>query len=320
MESEFIYIQVMSYTIISNPYIEQIDEIEKLIGNTPLLEIKRAFNKPGVRIFAKLEWHQLGESVKARAAFHIIKDAIFSGKLDKNRRLLDATSGNTGIAYAAICARLSIPLTICLPSNASEERKLILKAYGAELIFTSPMEGTDGAQAKAKELSLGDPDQYYYADQYNNISNWKAHYKGTAREIYHQTQGTITHFVTALGTTGTFTGTSKKLKEVNPLIKTIALQPETALHGLEGWKDLETAKVPGIYDPSFHDQVLRVSTMDAYDWIKTFSRKEGILLSPSSAANLAGAIQLANQIEEGTIVTIFPDNAAKYSEVIKTLF
>ena len=167
---------------------------------------------------------------------------------------------------------------------------------------------------------MGNPDLYYYADQYNNESNWKAHYHGTAREVYHQTQGAITHFVAALGTTGTFTGTAKKLKEVNNQIETIALQPETALHGLEGWKDLETAKVPGIYDSSTHDKVLTVSTLEAYEWIKTFANKEGILLSPSSAANLAGAIRVANEIEEGVVVTIFPDNAAKYGEVIKTLF
>lgn len=299
---------------------EQIDEIGSLIGNTPLLEIKHAFHKPGIRLYAKLEWHQLGESVKARPAYQIIKDAIVNGNLSKEKRLLDATSGNTGIAYAAICARLGIPLTICLPKNASEERKVLLRAFGAELIYTSPMEGTDGAQAKAKALADENPALYYYADQYNNQSNWKAHYYGTAREIYHQTQGTITHFVAALGTTGTFTGTAKKLKEANAQIATIALQPETALHGLEGWKDLETAKVPGIYDPSWHDEIKAVSTLEAYDWVKIFARKEGMLISPSSAANLAGAVKVAEEIDEGTIVTIFPDNAAKYSEVVNTLF
>ena len=300
--------------------IESLDEIGNMIGNTPLMQVKKAFHKPGVTLYAKLEWRQLGQSVKSRPAFQIIKDAIIAGHLDNGRKLLDATSGNTGIAYASICARLSIPLTICLPSNASVERKNILQALGAELIYTSPLEGTDGAQAKARDLYHNNPKEYFYADQYNNDNNWKAHYYGTAREIYHQTEGSITHFVAGLGTTGTFTGTGRKLREINGDIRLIALQPETALHGLEGWKDLETAKVPGIYDPSLHDEVRSVSTGDAYDWLKIFAREEGMLISPSAAANLAGAIKLAEEITNGVIVTVFPDNATKYQEVINELF
>lgn len=300
--------------------IESLDEIGNMIGNTPLMQIKKAFDKPGVTIYAKLEWRQLGQSVKSRPAFQIIKDAILAGDLGNGRKLLDATSGNTGIAYASICGRLGIPLTICLPSNASVERKSILKALGAELIYTSPLEGTDGAQAKARELYQKNPREYFYADQYNNENNWKAHYYGTAREIYHQTDGTITHFIAGLGTTGTFTGTGRKLREVNGDIRLIALQPETALHGLEGWKDLETAKVPGIYDSSVHDEVRSVSTGDAYEWLKIFAREEGILISPSAAANLAGAVKLAREITSGVIVTVFPDDATKYQEVINELF
>ncbi|MEZ4825701.1 MAG: cysteine synthase family protein [Bacteroidia bacterium] len=299
--------------------IESLDYTGSLVGNTPIVEITSAFNKPGVKLYAKLEWQQLGQSVKARAAWEIIKDAIIRGDLGNGQVLLDATSGNTGIAYAAICTRLGIPLTICLPMNASPERKRLLRAYGAELILTSPLEGTDGAQEKARELAAVHPEKYFYADQYNNENNWKAHYYGTAREIYHQTGGSITHFVAALGTTGTFTGTGRKLREIHSEIRLIALQPETAMHGLEGWKDLETARVPGIYDPSVHHEIRKVSTGDAYEWIKIFAQKEGMLLSPSSAANLAGAISVANELEEGVVVTIFPDDGSKYQEVIEEI-
>ncbi|MDX2246405.1 MAG: cysteine synthase family protein [Bacteroidia bacterium] len=310
----------MSTLLSPSPSIlENLDQTGNYIGNTPLLEIRHAFSKPGVQIFAKLEWFQLGQSVKARAAYEIIKNAIFSGELTPEKALLDATSGNTGIAYAAICARLGIRLTICLPLNASPERKRLLKAYGAELILTSPLEGTDGAQEKARELFALHPEKYFYADQYNNQNNWKAHYYGTAKEIYHQTGGRITHFVAAMGTTGTFIGTGRKLREINADIRRVALQPETALHGLEGWKDLETARVPGIYDPAVHHEVRHVSTGDAYHWLKTFALKEGILLSPSAAANFAGAVSVANEIDSGVIVTVFPDDASKYQEIIEEI-
>lgn len=304
---------------ISTPVQQKIDSVEQLIGNTPLYPITAFPLKEGVTLWAKLEWQQLGQSVKARAAFQIIKDAIGRGDLTPGKRLLDASSGNTAIAYASIGAALNLPVTICLPENASPERKRILKVLGAEIILTSPLEGTDGAQQQAKELASQQPSLYYYADQYNNDSNWRAHYYTTAREIYHQTNGQITHFVTGLGTTGSFMGTTRKLKEIIPSIKTISLQPETALHGLEGWKDMDTAKVPGIYDPSLADENRRVTSCEAYDWLKAFALKEGMLISPSAAANLAGAYQVASELEEGVVVTLFPDDANKYSDVIDQL-
>ena len=299
---------------------EQLDVIGKFIGNTPLFPITRLHANENVKIFAKLEWQQLGGSVKSRPAFNIIKNAILSGELNPEKRLLDATSGNTGIAYAAIGAALGIPVTICLPENASEERKTILKAYGAEIIFTSKFGSTDEAQEIAQELSEKNPDRYYYARQYQNEANWKAHYHTTAEEIWRQTNGEITHFVAGLGTTGTFTGSSRRLRELNPDIRLISLQPDSALHGLEGWKHLETAIVPTIYDPTIAHQNLEMDTYNAYDTIKQVAAKEGLLISPSAAANLNGALQVADQLDAGVIVTVFPDNAEKYSEVINNLF
>lgn len=304
---------------ISSPLQEKIESVGQLIGNTPLYPITAFPLKEGVQLFAKLEWQQLGQSVKARPAFQIIKDAISRGELYPGKKLLDASSGNTAIAYASIGAALGLEVVICLPANASAARKRILKALGAGIILTSPSEGTDGAQHKAKELVSQQPSEYYYADQYNNDSNWRAHYYTTAREIYHQTNGQITHFITGLGTTGSFMGTSRKLKEINPGIRTISLQPETALHGLEGWKDMETAKVPGIYDTSLADENRLISTGKAYEWLKKFAAKEGMILSPSAAANLAGAYQLAEEIDSGIIVTLFPDDASKYGELIDQL-
>ena len=300
--------------------IKGIERVEKLVGNTPLFPLDRIFEKEDVKLFAKLEWHQIGGSVKARAAFNIIKQAILSGKLHKGNRLLDATSGNTGIAYAAICANLGLDLTIVIPENASEERKQMLRSFGAELFFTSKFDGTDGSQAKARELIREYPNKFFYADQYNNPANWQAHEASTALEIFSQTDGQITHFVAGLGTTGTFVGTSRGLSKLNENIHLISLQPETALHGMEGWKHLETARVPGIYDPFLAHRKSDVSTSEAYKLIKKVAKKEGLLLSPSSAANLAGAIKIANSIERGVVVTVFPDNAAKYGEVINQIF
>ena len=213
---------------------EKITNLKTEIGNTPLYSINKVFQKKGVSIYTKLEWKQLGGSVKARAAYHIIKNACESGELTENKHLLDATSGNTGIAYAAICSRLGIGVTLCVPENASLERKQVLTQLGAKVIYTSQFESTDGAQDYAKNLYEKKREFYFYADQYNNPNNWKAHYFGTALEIFHQTQGQITHFVTGLGTTGTFMGVGRKLKELNPSIQIIALQPDSALHGLEG--------------------------------------------------------------------------------------
>ncbi|HVV03444.1 MAG TPA: cysteine synthase family protein [Puia sp.] len=304
--------------IAHNDLLTSVKELEKKIGNTPLHRVTRLFNKKNVHIYAKKEWMQLSGSVKARAAYNIIRKAIENGDLSRRRTLLDATSGNTGIAYAHIAKQLGIPVALCLPENASRERKDILQSLGVRLILTSRFEGTDGAQQVAKNLAEEDPESYYYADQYKNQNNWKAHYYTTAPEIYSALPA-ITHFVAGLGTTGTFVGTGRRLRELKPSIRLISLQPDFALHGLEGWKHMETALVPKIYDPSVADANYEVSTEEAHEMIKAAYKHEGLLLSPSSAANLAGALRIAQQLDEGTLVTVLPDNADKYSEIIKKL-
>ena len=238
---------------ISTDLLTAVQELGKQIGHTPLHSFSRLFHKKNVQLFAKKEWMQLSGSVKARAAYNIIRKAIQSGELNTQRTLLDATSGNTGIAYAHIARQLNIPVALCLPENASKERKQILESLGVRLILTSRFEGTDGAQQVAKALALEDPEGYFYADQYKNDNNWKAHYHSTAVEIVEALPG-ITHFVAGLGTTGTFTGTGRRLRELVPSIRLISLQPDFALHGLEGWKHMETAIVPAIYDPSVADE------------------------------------------------------------------
>jgi cysteine synthase B len=297
---------------------ERAANIARRTGDTPLVRVKNLLRRNGVELWVKTEWEQIGGSVKARAAFRIMNEAIRQGILDETRGLLDATSGNTGIAYAAIGRELGIPVTLCLPENASKERKEILASLGAVIIYTSRFEGTDGAQQQAAKLAREFPEKYFYADQYNNGNNWKAHYEGTAIEIFQELPG-ITHFAAGLGTTGTFVGTGRRLRELKPGIRLVSFQPDTALHGLEGWKHLETAKVPGIYDPLVADSSLTVSTEEAYEMIGRAAKEEGWMLSPSSAANLAGAIRLAETISTGKIVTILPDNADKYSEIIQKL-
>lgn len=296
----------------------QVQELGAHIGHTPLHRITRLFNKPGVTIYAKKEWEQLSGSVKARAGYAIFKAAIENGSLNRQTALLDATSGNTGIAYAAVGKRLGVPVTLCLPENASPERKEILQSLGAEIIFTSRFEGTDGAQQVARALANENPRKYFYADQYKNDNNWQAHYHTTAPEIVAALPG-ITHFVAGLGTTGTFTGTGRRLKELVPGIHLTALQPDNPLHGLEGWKHLETAIVPGIYDDKVADDNLEVSTEESWEMIKAAYHYEGLLLSPSSAANLAGALRVAEKLDRGIVVTILPDNADKYKDIIKKL-
>ena len=311
----------MSYVLersLTDALSEKISQISGQVGNTPLLPITQLFNKKGVKIYAKAEWQQLSGSVKARAAFRIFKHAIESGEFRHGRTLLDATSGNTGIAYATLGSLLNVPVALCMPENASKERKEILESLGAEIIYTSKFGGTDEAQEVAAFLAAQYPQKYFYADQYKNDLNWKAHYQTTGVEIYRDQPG-ITHFVAGLGTTGTFTGTGRRLKEFNKDIQLVALQPDFALHGLEGWKHLETARIPSIYDADLPDTIMEVSTQRAYDIIKDTARLEGLLLSPSAAANLAGAIQLAETIDQGMIVTILPDNADKYREVIKQI-
>jgi S-sulfo-L-cysteine synthase (O-acetyl-L-serine-dependent) len=297
---------------------EKLASLQARIGNTPILSFPNVFRKEQVMVYAKQEWKQLSGSVKARAAFSIVRDAIEKEQLHPGKILLDATSGNTGIAYAHIGKFLGIPVTLCLPENASAERIEILQSLDVQLILTSRFEGTDGAQEMARTLAENKPDIYFYADQYKNDNNWRAHYEGTGVEILREIPD-ITHFVTGLGTTGSFVGTGRRLKKKDPMIRLISLQPDNPLHGMEGWKHLETAVVPQIYDPLLADENLEVSTEEAYDMIKTVSKKEGLILSPSSAANLVGALRVASQIEKGIVVTLLPDNADKYGELINKL-
>lgn len=299
---------------------QRLAEIGRQVGNTPLVRLRGVYEKPGVEIWAKLEWQQIGQSVKARAAYAIMGDAVRKGLLGGGKSLLDATSGNTGIAYAAIGAALGVGVTLVVPANISAARRQILGALGAELVYSSPLEGTDGAQALARELAEAAPDRYYYADQYSHAANPQAHIRTTAAEIWTQTGGTVTHFVAGLGTTGSFTGTATGLKRLNPGIVAVELQPDFALHALEGWKHLETAVVPKIYDAKVADLRLEVSTERAYEVIKLVARKEGLLLSPSAAANLVGAIAVAEGIEEGKVVTLFADSGDKYGEVYQEIF
>ncbi len=298
---------------------DKLAALRSQIGNTPLVSFPNIFRKENVFLYAKQEWEQLSGSVKARAAFAIFRDAIEKGQLYPGKILLDATSGNTGIAYARIGRNLGIPVSLCLPENASSERKSILRKLGVDLILTSRFEGTDGAQEVARSLAEKFPDLYFYADQYKNENNWKAHFEGTAVEILKELPH-ITHFVTGLGTTGSFVGTGRRLKKENPKIRLISLEPDNPLHGLEGWKHLETALVPGIYDASIADENLEISTEEAYEMIVKVKEKEGLLLSPSSAANLVGAIRVASGLERGIVVTLLPDNGDKYGELNKKLF
>ena len=299
--------------------LERLDTIALEVGNTPLYPFKTLSKTKNVTIYGKQEWLQIGGSVKARAAFRIIRQAILQGELREDKILLDATSGNTGIGYAAIAARLGIPVTLCLPENASQERKDILASLGVNIIPTSPFEGTDGAQQVAKKLFRENPGLYFYADQYGNPNNWQAHYqKGTADEIYNELPH-VTHFIAAMGSTGTVVGTGRRLRELKPNIEIVGLQPNTPMHGLEGWKHLETAIVPTIYDSAATNYILEVDSEEVYDMIKKVYQEEGLLLSPSSAGNLVGAVALSQKIEQGVIVTMLPDNADKYGEVIKKI-
>jgi S-sulfo-L-cysteine synthase (O-acetyl-L-serine-dependent) len=288
----------------------------ELIGNTPLLSLQRigaAF--PNVEFCAKAEWCNPGGSVKDRPALSMIQAGQASGALRLGKTIIDATSGNTGIAYAMIGAAMGYAVKLCLPDSASQERKRILKALGAGLVITPGDEGTDGAIRRVQEIVASEPEKYFYPDQYSNPANWQAHYRTTANEIWEQTGGRITHFVAALGTSGTFVGTSLRLKELNPSIRCISLQPDAAFHGLEGWKHMQTAIRPAIYDDTIADANLEVGTEDAYRLVKRLAREEGLLVSPSAAAALAGCFEVAKRIgphERGVIVTVFADSASKY--------
>ena len=298
--------------------IKNINDLLPKVGNTALLLLK-SLSTDCVQIWAKAEWQQPGGSIKARAAHAIITKAVHQGQLHEFNSLLDASSGNTAIAYATLLLPLGWKPTICLPANASAERKNMLRNLGAELILTSPLEGTDGAQRVAKELNEADPGLYFYADQYSNPANWQAHYYHTAEEIWTQTQGSITHFVAGLGTTGTFTGTGKRLRELGE-VKLIALQPDQPMHALEGWKHLDTAKVPAIYDDQLADEVRTVPSDETYAFIRYIAKHEGLQLSPSAAANLQGAVQVARELKKGVIVTTLADKLDRYHEVKTEIF
>ena len=286
------------------------------IGNTPLLRIERVSREfPNVEFCAKAEWSNPGGSVKDRPALSMIQEGISSGALRSGKTIIDATSGNTGIAYAMIGAAMGYPVKLCLPDSASLERKRILRAYGAELVITPGDEGTDGAIREVQKIVAAEPEKYFYADQYSNPANWQAHYRTTANEIWAQTSGRVTHFVAGLGTSGTFVGSTRRLKERNPEIRCISLQPDASFHGLEGWKHMETAIRPAIYDDRLADENLPVSTEEAYRLVKRLAREEGLLVSPSAAAALLGCFAVARGIpkpQRAVIVTVFADSASKY--------
>jgi len=288
--------------------------IVKHIGNTPLVELKNVTKglSQEVRIFAKLEYFNPGGSVKDRPAYRMIQKGEESGLLSHGKTILDATSGNTGIAIAMIGAIKGYDVELVMPENVSEERKVILKSYGAKCIYTDPLEGGDATILLSKEIYAQNPDKYFMPDQYNNPENWKAHYHTTAEEIIRDTNGQVTHFMAGVGTSGTLMGTSKRLKEFNPNIKTFAIQPAAPFHGLEGLKHMESSIKPGIYDLSYEKKAIYVDTDDSYELVMRLAKEEGLFVGLSSGAALAGTLQYAKNLTEGMLVTIFPDNGEKY--------
>jgi len=291
-----------------------LDSLAYHVGNTPLLPLRRVTRglSPRVAVFAKAEWFNPGGSVKDRPALNILQNALLHGDLKDGRRLLDSTSGNMGISYATFGAALGIPVTLAVPASASSERISILKALGAELVLTDPLEGSDGAILKAREMAAEAPEKYWYANQYNNDANWQAHYLSTGPEIAEQTHGQVTHFVAGLGTSGTFTGTSRYLLEQLPHIKTIAFQPDAPFHGLEGLKHMPSAIKPGIYDEALAGTPLAVQTEAAHEMVIRLAREEGLFVGISSAAAAVAALHVARGLDEGVVVTVFPDAGYKY--------
>ena len=288
--------------------------VEGQVGNTPLLYLETialAAGLPdGVRLAAKAEWYNPSGSVKDRAALNIIRTAEEEGRLQPGMTLLDSTSGNMGIAYALLGAARGYQVKLALPQNASPERISILRAYGAELVLTDPLEGSDGALRMAQELAAeGD---YFYADQYNNPANWQAHYRSTAPEIWEQTEGAVTYFVAGLGTGGTFTGTTRRLKELNPAVQAVAMQPDGPFNGLEGLKHMPTAIKPEIYDDALPDELREVRTEAAYQMARRLAREEGLFVGISAAAAVVAALEVARDLTDGTVVTILPDHGFKY--------
>lgn len=287
--------------------------VTDLIGNTPLIRLQ-SFEAGfrNVELYAKAEWHNPGGSVKDRAAARMIADGERSGRLTHDKIIIDATSGNTGIAYAMIGAARGFRVRLCMPENVTPERKKVLHAFGAEVIFTDPMEGSDGAITTVRALYAENPDRYFYPDQYSNDSNWLAHYDTTAPEIIEQSNGRLTHFVAGLGTSGTFMGVGRRLREYRPSIRLVSVQPDSPLHGLEGLKHMESAIVPPIYDPLLADEDVRVGTEEAFELTRRLARQEGLLVGISSGANLAGALHVARRTSDAAIVVIFCDGGEKY--------
>jgi cysteine synthase B len=285
-----------------------------LIGNTPLIQLTRvaAHLPETVTIAAKAEMLNPGGSVKDRPGRAMIEDGIARGLLTPEKTILDATSGNTGIAYAMIAAILGYKVELVLPANASEERKRILAAYGAKLVLTDPVEGFDGAVHEVQRRYAAAPDRYFYPDQFNNDANWRAHYETTGPEIWAQTAGGVTHFAAIMGTSGTFVGTGRRLREYNPAVRLVAVQPDSPLHAIEGTKHYASAIVPGIFDPTLPDETVEVSTEDAHAMVKRLAREEGLMVGVSAAANVVAALRVAERLETGTVVTILCDGAAKY--------
>ena len=290
-------------------------DLESQIGNTPLLRLRRVAQElpAGVEIFVKAEHMNPGGSVKDRAALAMILEGERTGRLYPGKVILDATSGNTGIAYAMLGAARGYAVTLCLPANASEERKRILRIHGSEIIETDPLQGSDGAQTIARDMATRDATKYFYADQYNNDANWRAHHKGTGQEIWEQTQGRVTHFVAGLGTCGTFTGVVRKLKELDPTVRAISMEPDSPIHGLEGLKHLPTSRMPGIFDPKLADETVEVATEEAQAMTRRLAREEGLFVGVSSGANVLAALSVARGLPPGSVVvTILCDGGERY--------
>ncbi len=291
----------------------QLEGLLAAVGHTPLLELKRvACDVAPVRVMAKAEWFNPGGSVKDRPALNMLLEGQKQGRLTRDKTILDATSGNTGIAYAMFGAAMGYRVKLAIPSNAGKLHQRMLRTYGTEPVLTDPQKGSDGAIEEAIRLNEARPDDYFYPDQYSNDANWLAHYHGTGVEIIEQTEGRVNHFVAGLGTSGTFTGTSRRLREYNSAIKVFSVQPDSPMHGLEGWKHMATSIKPAIYDESLADESIAVRTEDAQQMAKRLAAEEGLLVSPSAGAAVAAALQVAGRLKEGLVVTVMPDNAMKY--------
>ena len=300
-------------TVATSSAARRYSSILELIGNTPLIRL--ASFETGLRnveLYAKAEWKNPGGSVKDRPAARMIADAERSGALTRDKIILDATSGNTGIAYAMIGAASGYRVRLCMPENVTPERKKVLRAFGAEVVFTSPMDGSDGAIIKAREMYAANPERYFYPDQYKNDGHWRSHFDTTGPEILEQTEGRLTHFVAGLGTSGTFVGVGRRLRQAKPTVRLVSVQPDSPLHGLEGLKHMDSAIVPGIYDPTLADEDLRVGTEESFDLVRRLARQEGLLVGISSGANLAGALRVARDTADAVIVVIFCDAGDRY--------